>query len=258
MLKIAAILCALALPAAADDYKGKTVNLDFKQAPLSDVLHLLTDVGNVNAVLVDTGPVAIDIKVNNTPWDKAIVDAIALAKLAYAKSGNVYIVGPQATIDAYKKQATRKYTGASARIDIVDADATDALALLSAVTGKAYGARPGAPHRAHLHVKNVPADQIAELVLLQTGGAAADKPAMPAKRTDCAAPAVKAGDLVLGAIAESGTTQAGLFVDGKDACLFDKHDCVGVGRFEVHAIGHDYVEVADKPPIKIDLHPVGP
>ena len=55
MLKVAVLLCALALSATADEYKGKPVDLDYKAAPVAQVLYTLADIGNVNVVLVDVG-----------------------------------------------------------------------------------------------------------------------------------------------------------------------------------------------------------
>ena len=255
MLKVAVLLCALALSATADEYKGKPVDLDYKAAPVAQVLYTLADIGNVNVVLVDVGASPIDLKAQKIPWDKAMVDAIALAKLAYVREGSVYVVGSQAVIDARKATKRATYKGATVDLDVTDADATDVLVLLAMVTSTPMEAKRGAPRRAHLHVKHVPADQAADLVLLQTGGSAVDKPVLAARSTGCAAVEGRVEDVKLAAIAAKGTTFGAIITDGKSAWVLDKNGCVGE-EVEIHALGRDYVELGDKRPIRIDLHPV--
>ena len=76
-------------------FHGAPVDLDVKNADLSDVFRLLADVGHVNIVVSGEVTGTITLRLRQVPWDQAL-DIIARTKgLGVERDGNVMtVVGP--------------------------------------------------------------------------------------------------------------------------------------------------------------------
>jgi hypothetical protein len=73
-------------------YRGAPVDLDVKNAELSEVFRLLADVGHVNIVVSGDVTGTITLRLKRVPWDQAL-DVIARAKsLGIERDGNVVTV----------------------------------------------------------------------------------------------------------------------------------------------------------------------
>lgn len=73
-------------------YRGAPVDLDVKDADLSDVFRLLAEVGHVNIVVSGEVTGTITLRLRHVPWDQAL-DVIARTKsLGVERDGNVMTV----------------------------------------------------------------------------------------------------------------------------------------------------------------------
>ena len=101
-----ALVClfATAAPAAAQPdggkdacgpgtkWRGHTVDLDVKDAPIQDVFRLLADVGKVNVVVADDVAGKVTMRVKRVPWDQLLCTVAATKQLRVTVSGSVYLV----------------------------------------------------------------------------------------------------------------------------------------------------------------------
>ena len=77
--------------------RGATIDLDVKNAELSEVFRLLADVGHVNIVISGEVTGTITLRLEHVPWDQ-VLDVIARAKsLSLQRDGNVILVRAHAT-----------------------------------------------------------------------------------------------------------------------------------------------------------------
>ena len=75
---------------------GRAVTIDVVQAPLSEVIRLLADVGNVNVVVDESvASSRVTVKLRHVPWDEALEAVVASKGLALERTGRVYVVRPQ-------------------------------------------------------------------------------------------------------------------------------------------------------------------
>jgi len=73
-------------------YRGARVDLDLKNAELSEVFRLLSDVGHVNIVVAGEVSGTVTMKLKQVPWDQAL-EVIARAKgLVLEHDRNVIVV----------------------------------------------------------------------------------------------------------------------------------------------------------------------
>ena len=81
-------------------YRGATVDFDFKDAPMTDLLRTIADTGKVNIVV----PAGIDAKVTlrlkRVPWDQALEVILASHGLWYRRDGNLFRIAPRKELDA--------------------------------------------------------------------------------------------------------------------------------------------------------------
>lgn len=81
-------------------YRGATVDFDFKDAPMTDLLRTIADTGKVNIVV----PAGIDAKVTlrlkRVPWDQALEVILASHGLWYRRDGNLFRIAPRKDLDA--------------------------------------------------------------------------------------------------------------------------------------------------------------
>jgi type IV pilus assembly protein PilQ len=71
-------------------YSGKKISLNVKDADLSDILALLSNVASKNFVLGEAVSKKITLSVKDTPWDQVLAIILVNNKLGYQKVGNVY------------------------------------------------------------------------------------------------------------------------------------------------------------------------
>src|SRR5690606_23047168 len=53
-------------------YHGATVDLDFKDAPLHDLLRILSETGNIDFVVPEAIDPKVTVKLKRVPWDQAL------------------------------------------------------------------------------------------------------------------------------------------------------------------------------------------
>ena len=81
-------------------YHGATVDLDFKDAPLHDLLRALSDTGHINIVVPDSIDAKITVRLKRVPWDEALEVILQSHGLWYRREGNIYRVDTQKQLDA--------------------------------------------------------------------------------------------------------------------------------------------------------------
>ncbi|MBZ0238027.1 MAG: type IV pilus secretin PilQ, partial [Deltaproteobacteria bacterium] len=81
-------------------YRGPTIDLDFKDADIHDLLRTLADVGRVNIVVPEEVRANVTVRMKRVPWDQALDVILAAKGLGYRKEGNLYRVAPQKQLDA--------------------------------------------------------------------------------------------------------------------------------------------------------------
>jgi len=97
-------LFALTLTSSIADakrYMGRRIDLSFKQAELTQIFRLLSDVGGRNLVLSHGVKAKVDIQLKNTPWDKVLDDLVRRNGLKTIKIGPALYICPAA--EAKKK-----------------------------------------------------------------------------------------------------------------------------------------------------------
>ncbi len=247
-VKSLAVVCVLAFSlrvSAAPKWRGAKVDFDLTSAELADIVRVIADTGRVNIVLVDVPPMKIAVKAKE-PWDKVLDDIVKNAKLDYVRTGSLFLIGQPAWVAERRKQNKAKYKGVTIDLQIKDAAATAAVLLLARTAGTAFETKGDGPRKlSPLNLRRVPADQAFELVLLQSGATAVDKPAaLAAPAAGCVAPTVKASELTLHGLATSGTKRYALLVDAKGApYIVTASACLGLEKVKVAQVGDGYVDL---------------
>jgi type IV pilus assembly protein PilQ len=95
-------------------YHGATVDLDFKDAPIHDLLRIIADTGHVNLVVPETIDAKVTVRLKRVPWDEALEVILASHGLWYRREGNLYRIAPRKELDAEdqdeaaRREAARK------------------------------------------------------------------------------------------------------------------------------------------------------
>lgn len=242
-------------PPVPDKYIGATIDVDFKQAPLVDVLRIIGDTGRLNIVPLDIGDVKLDVRYKRVPWDQALDELVARAGLAYARTGNVYVIGAPPVIEPLRGTQAKTYTGQTVDLDVVDLDAATVLDFIARATGESVAARPGSGHRVKQALRRVPLDQAVELVLLGAGTTQVASATAPATVTGCAAASLPAQSLRLAAILRRGVEGWAALTDGTTTWTIKRGDCIGKDGVKVLEIGSGYVTLDGADRIEMVLHP---
>ena len=93
------------------NYRGRRIDLDFKDADIHNILRLLSDIGRVNIIAADDVSGTVTIKMRNVPWDQAL-DVILRAKgLGMVREGNLIRVAPLTVLEKEQEMelARRKH-----------------------------------------------------------------------------------------------------------------------------------------------------
>ena len=80
-------------------FRGATIDLDFKNAPIHDLLRLLSDVGKVNIIIPESIDPHVTVHLKRVPWDQALENILASQGLWYRREGNLYRIAPRADLD---------------------------------------------------------------------------------------------------------------------------------------------------------------
>jgi type IV pilus assembly protein PilQ len=81
-------------------YHGATVDFDFKDAPIHDLLRIIADTGHVNIVVPDTIDAKVTVRLKRVPWDQALEVILASHGLWFRRDGNLYRIAPRKELDA--------------------------------------------------------------------------------------------------------------------------------------------------------------
>ncbi|MGE0550559.1 MAG: type IV pilus secretin PilQ [Kofleriaceae bacterium] len=81
-------------------YRGATVDLEFKDAPMHDLLRAIADTGKINIVVPDGIDPKVTVRLKRVPWDQALEVILASHQLWYRRDGNLYRVAPRKELDA--------------------------------------------------------------------------------------------------------------------------------------------------------------
>ncbi len=76
-------------------WRGRTVDLDLKEAAIPDVFRMLSDVGGINVVLGDDVRGSVTLRLRKVPWDQALCTVARTKQLRVIVDGNVYLVLPR-------------------------------------------------------------------------------------------------------------------------------------------------------------------
>jgi type IV pilus assembly protein PilQ len=110
---------AQVMPGRKKVYRGPTLDLNFKEAPIHDLLRLLADVGKVNIVVPDDIQANVTVRMKQVPWDLALDVILASKGLWYRKEGRLYRVAPRKQLD------TEDEAEAARRKAMVEAEAPE-------------------------------------------------------------------------------------------------------------------------------------
>jgi type IV pilus assembly protein PilQ len=104
-------------------YHGATVDLDFKDAPLHDLLRALSDTGHINIVVPDQIDAKVTVRLKRVPWDEALEVILQSHGLWYRREGNIYRIDTQKQLDAEDQAEAARREAAlkseSPRVEIV-------------------------------------------------------------------------------------------------------------------------------------------
>ena len=95
-------------------YRGKRIDVDFKDVDIHNLLRLLADVGAVNIVVPDDVKATVTVRMRDVPWDQAMEVILASKGLWYRREGNLIRVALRAALDA-EDQATAERLKARAQ-----------------------------------------------------------------------------------------------------------------------------------------------
>ncbi len=89
----------------APSYSGRTVDLDFKDADIHNILRLLSEIGNVNVITSDDVKGTVTIRMRSVPWDQAL-DVILQSKgLGMTRQRNLIRVAPLEVLEKEREAA---------------------------------------------------------------------------------------------------------------------------------------------------------
>ncbi len=86
-------------------FAGRRIDLDLKDAPIQEVLRLISDVGRVNIVAGDNVTGNVTIRMRNVPWDQALETVLQAKGLGMVRQGNMIRVAPLAELNKERELA---------------------------------------------------------------------------------------------------------------------------------------------------------
>jgi type IV pilus assembly protein PilQ len=93
-------------------YRGPTINLDFKDADIHNLLRFLANIGRVSIVVPDDVKATVTVRLQKVPWDQALEVILASKGLWYRKDGNLYRVADRKVLDAEDEEEAARIRAA--------------------------------------------------------------------------------------------------------------------------------------------------
>ena len=81
-------------------YHGAPVDFDFKDAPIADLLRVISDTGHINIVVPQTIDAKVTVRLKHVPWDQALEVILQSYGLWYRREGIIYRIATQKELDA--------------------------------------------------------------------------------------------------------------------------------------------------------------
>jgi type IV pilus assembly protein PilQ len=89
-------------------YRGRKIDLDFKDADIHNLLRLLADVGGVNIVVPDSIRASVTVRLRDVPWDQAMEVILQSKGLWYRREGNLVRVADRKDLDAEDREEAER------------------------------------------------------------------------------------------------------------------------------------------------------
>ncbi len=81
-------------------YHGAPVDFDFKDAPIADLLRVISDTGHINIVVPESITAKVTVRLKHVPWDQALEVILQSYGLWYRREGIIYRIATQKELDA--------------------------------------------------------------------------------------------------------------------------------------------------------------
>jgi type IV pilus assembly protein PilQ len=104
----AAFLPSSSVLAQQRRFAGRRIDLDLKDAPIHEVLRLISDVGRVNIVAGDNVTGTVTIRMRNVPWDQALETVLQAKGYGMVRQGNMIRVAPLADLNKERELAVAR------------------------------------------------------------------------------------------------------------------------------------------------------
>ena len=88
-------------------FSGSPISLHVSRAPVQQVLKFISEESGLNMVISDriSPSETVSMKLENVPWDQALMTVLKIRGLAYERQGNVVVIAPTAEVsERYKQQ----------------------------------------------------------------------------------------------------------------------------------------------------------
>ncbi|MFP8877172.1 MAG: type IV pilus secretin PilQ [Myxococcota bacterium] len=79
-------------------YVGRRISLDFKDAPIDDVLRLIAEVSDLNMIAGDEVDGSVTVRLVDVPWDQALDVVLLTHGLGFVRVGNVLRIAPTTSL----------------------------------------------------------------------------------------------------------------------------------------------------------------
>jgi type IV pilus assembly protein PilQ len=89
-------------------YRGATVDFDFKDAPIHDLLRTIAETGRVNIVVPDNITARVTVRLKRVPWDQALEVILSSHGLWYRREGNLYRIADRKELDKEDQEAAAR------------------------------------------------------------------------------------------------------------------------------------------------------
>lgn len=100
----------------AMEYKGARINLNIKEAPLADVIGLISKISGQNFVIAPGINLNVTLNVRNTPWDQILAIVLLNNKLGYQKSDGIFRI---ATLSDLKNEIADAVASEEKKLDLL-------------------------------------------------------------------------------------------------------------------------------------------
>ena len=97
---------------ASKVYRGRKIDLEYKDADIHNLLRLLADVGAVNMVIPDDITAKVTVRLKNVPWDQALEVILASKKLWYTREGNLVRIDQRDVLDKEAEDENKRRAAA--------------------------------------------------------------------------------------------------------------------------------------------------